>query len=155
MHISQLKDREDLMNPEIIQDNERQICAIIIRSDFEQSGIRFFTPPEFSQQLAYMKHEKGEIIEPHVHNEVHRDVVRTQEVLIIKNGKVQVDLYNRENEYWRSFTLGTGDLILLAAGGHGFTMLEPTEMIEIKQGPYLADQDKVRFARHTSTPLRG
>jgi mannose-6-phosphate isomerase-like protein (cupin superfamily) len=139
------------MNPEIIRDKERQIHAIIIRSDFEQSGIRFFTPPEFSQQLAYMKHEKGKIIEPHVHNEVIREVLRTQEVLIVKSGKIQVDLYNGENQYWRSFTLETGDLILLATGGHGFTMLEPTEMIEIKQGPYLGDLDKVRFARHNST----
>ena len=139
------------MIPQIIRDKDRQICAIIIRSDFEQGGIRFFTPPEFSQQLAYMKYEKGKIIEPHVHNEVHRDVVRTQEVLIIKSGKVQVDLYNNKNKYWRSFTLESGDLILLAAGGHGFTMLEPTEMIEIKQGPYLGDQDKVRFARYNIT----
>ena len=140
------------MNPEVIRDKERQICAIIIRSDYKQGGIQFFTPPEFSQQLAYMKHEKGEIIEPHVHNEVNREIVRTQEVLVIKSGKVQVDLYTGENEYWSSFTLGAGDLILLASGGHGFTMLEPTEMIEIKQGPYLGDQDKVRFARHISTP---
>jgi mannose-6-phosphate isomerase-like protein (cupin superfamily) len=139
------------MIPEIIRDKERQICAIIIRADFEQNGIRFFTPPEFSQQLAYMKHERGEIIQPHVHKEVNREVVRTQEVLIIKSGKVQVDLYTGEKEYWRTFTLAAGDLILLASGGHGFTMLEPTEMIEIKQGPYLGDQDKVRFARHSGS----
>ena len=94
------------MIPEIIRDKERQICAIIIRSDFEQSGIRFFTPPEFSQQLAYMKHEKGEIIEPHVHNEVNREIVRTQEVLIIRSGRVQVDLYTGEHKYWSSFTVG-------------------------------------------------
>ena len=140
------------MIPEIIRDKERQIFAIIIRSNYEQSGIQFFTPPEFSQQLAYMKNEKGKIIEPHVHNEVNREIVRTQEVLIVKSGKVQVDLYTSENEYWNSYILGAGDLILLASGGHGFTMLEPTEMIEIKQGPYLGDQDKVRFARHISTP---
>ena len=136
------------MIPEIIRDKERQIFAIIIRSNYEQSGIQFFTPPEFSQQLAYMKHEKGKIIEPHVHNEVNREIVRTQEVLIVKSGKVQVDLYTSENEYWNSYILGAGDLILLASGGHGFEILEPTEMIEIKQGPYLGDQDKVRFARH-------
>ena len=139
------------MIPEIIRDKERQIFAIIIRSDYEQSGIQFFTPPEFSQQLAYMKHEKGEIIEPHVHNEVNREIVRTQEVLIVKSGKVQVDLYTSENEYWNSYILGAGDLILLASGGHGFEILEPTEMIEIKQGPYLGDDDKVRFPRHNNT----
>jgi mannose-6-phosphate isomerase-like protein (cupin superfamily) len=139
------------MIPEIIRDKERQIFAIIIRSDYEQSGIQFFTPPEFSQQLAYMKHEKGKIIEPHVHNEVNREIVRTQEVLIVKSGKVQVDLYTSENEYWNSYILEAGDLILLASGGHGFEILEPTEMIEIKQGPYLGDDDKVRFPRHNNT----
>lgn len=142
------------MDPVIIRDKAREICAIIIRSDFEQNGIQFFTPPEFSQQLAYMKHEKGEIIEPHVHKEVNREVVRTQEVLIVKSGKVQVDLYTGERECWNSFTLGPGDLILLASGGHGFTMLEPTEMIEIKQGPYLGDQDKERFVRHNAPATR-
>jgi mannose-6-phosphate isomerase-like protein (cupin superfamily) len=139
------------MNPEIIRDKDREICAIIIRSDFERNGIQFFTPSSFSQQLAYMKHEKGEIIEPHVHQEINREVVHTQEVLLVKSGKVQVDLYTGEKEYWSSFTLGAGDVILLASGGHGFTMLEPTEMIEIKQGPYLGDNDKVRFARDHST----
>ena len=97
-----------------------------------------------------MKREKGEIIEPHVHNEVSRETVRTQEVLIVRSGKVQVDLYNGENKYWGSFTLGAGDLVLLAFGGHGFTMLETTEMLVIKQGPYLGDQGKVRFAGHNS-----
>lgn len=139
------------MNPEIIKNKERQICAVIIRSDFkQQSGIRFFTPSEFSQQLAYMKHEKGKIIQPHIHKEVNREVVRTQEVLIVRSGKVQVDLYTGEKEYYNSFILGAGDLVLLASGGHGFTMLEPTEMIEIKQGPYLGDEDKVRFASHNA-----
>ena len=97
-----------------------------------------------------MKREKGEIIEPHVHNEVNREIVRTQEVLIVRSGKVQVDLYNGENLYWGSFTLGAGDLVLLAFGGHGFTMLETTEILVIKQGPYLGDQGKVRFAGHHS-----
>ena len=38
-----------------------------------------------------------------------------------------------------------GDVILLADGGHGFKMLEPSEIIEVKQGPYCGEQDKVRF----------
>jgi mannose-6-phosphate isomerase-like protein (cupin superfamily) len=97
-----------------------------------------------------MKREKEEIIEPRVHNEVNREVVRTQEVLIVRRGRVQVDLYNGGNKYWGIFTLGAGDLVLLAFGGHGFTMLETTEMIEVKQGPYLGHQDKVRFAHHNS-----
>jgi hypothetical protein len=36
-------------------------------------------------------------------------------------------------------------VILLVQGGHGFEILESCDMIEIKQGPYLGDEDKVRF----------
>jgi hypothetical protein len=47
--------------------------------------------------------------------------------------------------YLESRILSAGDVILLAFGGHGFEMLEPTEIIEVKQGPYAGDQDKTRF----------
>jgi len=45
----------------------------------------------------------------------------------------------------QSRVIMAGDVILLASGGHGFTMLEPTEMIEVKQGPYVGESDKTRF----------
>ena len=44
-----------------------------------------------------------------------------------------------------SVVLGAGDVILLVSGGHGFTVLEEVEMIEVKQGPYSGDADKKRF----------
>ena len=34
---------------------------------------------------------------------------------------------------------------MLVSGGHGFKVLEEVEMIEVKQGPYYGEQDKVRF----------
>jgi mannose-6-phosphate isomerase-like protein (cupin superfamily) len=125
--------------------HEDEIIAVIISSDEKRSGIHFFTPFHFSQQLAYMNRPKGYIIEPHVHNELRREVFYTQEVLFVRKGKIKVDLYNRDRKYLESRVLQTGDVILLATGGHGFEMLEETEMIEVKQGPYSGDQDKVRF----------
>jgi len=119
--------------------------AIILRVSYHNSGITFFTPDEFSQQLAYMNRPKGYVIPPHVHNSVKREVQFTKEVLFIKSGRVRVDFYSDEQEYLESTILETGDVILLAFGGHGFEMLEPTEIIEVKQGPYAGDQDKTRF----------
>ncbi|WP_293789523.1 hypothetical protein [uncultured Pedobacter sp.] len=119
--------------------------AIIIRANYKKQGISFFTPGDFSQQLGYMNRPEGYIIDPHVHNLVERKVTLTQEVLYIKSGKVRVDFYNDEQDYLESRIVETGDVILLASGGHGFEMLENTEMIEIKQGPYCGDEDKVRF----------
>ena len=38
-----------------------------------------------------------------------------------------------------------GDVILLSSGGHGFEMLENSEIIEVKQGPFAGNIDKTRF----------
>ena len=122
------------------------LLAIIIRADFERPGLHFFTPDDFSQQLAYMHHPTGKVIDPHVHNPVPRAIQMTQEVLVVRRGKIRVDFYDNEKSYLKSRVLGTGDIILLAAAGHGFQVLEDLEMIEIKQGPYAGYADKVRFA---------
>ena len=124
--------------------NEKLI-AIIIRSQFSKDGIEFFTPNDFSQQLGYMKRKKGYQIDPHIHNSVSREIMLTQEVLFIKSGKVRVDLYDDHKKYYESRILNRGDVILLANSGHGIAVLEESEMIEVKQGPYLEKDDKVRF----------
>lgn len=125
--------------------HENKLLAIIIRSDYRKDGIEFFTPNDFSQQLAYMNRPLGYKIEPHIHNKVQREVFYTQEVLFIKKGKVKVDFYDNERNLVNTIIVQTGDVILLASGGHGFEMLEETEMIEVKQGPFAGDADKTRF----------
>ena len=130
--------------------NQEQLLAIIISHRFNESGIHFFTPNELSQQLAYMHHPTGKMIQPHVHNPVVREVTYTQEVLFIKSGKLRVDFYNDQQEYLDSRILEAGDVILLVTGGHGFEVLEEIEMIEVKQGPYVGEQDKTRFVGITA-----
>ncbi len=119
--------------------------AIIIRNDHHEEGIHFLTEDDYSQQLAYMHHPKGKIIEAHVHNFEDRNVVYTQEVLVIRKGVLRVDFYTEDCNYIESYVLKAGDIILLASGGHGFKVLEEVEMVEIKQGPYLGERDKTRF----------
>ena len=125
---------------------EGQILVIIIRNNFNKPGIHFFTPNEFSQQLAYMNHPTGKIIEPHFHNPIERSVIYTQEVLLLKKGILKVNFYDNHQQFLFSRILTQGDVILLASGGHGFEVIEEIEMIEIKQGPYQGDNDKVRFS---------
>lgn len=119
--------------------------AIILRREFSEPGIRFFTSDDMSQQLAYMQRPQGYQIAPHVHNPVERSVFYTQEVLFIKSGKLRIDFYSTEQAYLESRILRAGDVVLLVTGGHGFEMLEPCEIIEVKQGPYAGDRDKTRF----------
>lgn len=126
-------------------ENENTIYAIILSAHYKSSDIKFFTPNHFSQQLGYMNRSKGYIIPPHVHNPVSREVQYTKEVLFIKSGKLRVDFYDEDQNYLQSRVLKEGDVILLALGGHGFEILEDSEIIEVKQGPYAGDADKTRF----------
>ncbi len=130
------------------------LLAIIVRAYHHHEGIEFFTPNEFSQQLAYMCHSTGKVLVPHVHNPVARQVSYTQETLFIRKGKLRVDFYNAQKQYLESRILEAGDVILLITGGHGFEVLEDVEMIEVKQGPYFEDHDKTRFEGISSETVR-
>lgn len=131
-----------------------RLLALIVGHDHSGQGIEFFTPDDFSQQLAYMNRPAGYVIAPHVHNAVPRQVQYTKEVLFIRSGRLRVDFYSEEQSYIESRILQAGDVVLLAFGGHGFEMLEPTEIIEVKQGPYAGDADKTRFEPVAAQTIR-
>ena len=63
----------------------------------------------------------------------------------IKKGKVKINFFDEHKKYLENRILKTGDVILLVSGGHDFEMLEDTEMIEVKQGPYAGEADKECF----------
>ena len=148
-------DQTKEMNPEQQYTNVRHIISdgiiLAVIVSFNENEIKpsneisFFTPDTFSQQIGYMSRPKGYIIPPHVHNPVSREVLFTKEVLFIKSGKLRVDFYRENQSYIQSHIVKQGDILLLAHGGHGFEMIEPSEIIEVKQGPYAGDKDKTRF----------
>ena len=133
---------------------KNELLGLIVRHKYDEAGVSFFTDDDFSQQLAFMRHPTGKVIDAHVHNLMPRTVHLTQEVLFIRKGKLRVDFYNNEKKYIESRVLFAGDVILLANGGHGFEVLEEIEMIEVKQGPYAGDQDKIRFESIESDQLK-
>lgn len=120
-----------------------RIAAIIVRNEFRPDGIQFVTPADFSQQLGFMSRPSGYKIQPHIHKPVERESTLTQEVLYVRSGRVRVDFYGDDEQFRESREIETGDVILLSSGGHGFEMLDDSELIEVKQGPYL--DDKRRF----------
>jgi len=125
---------------------KNKLIAIILSADFKSDQINFFSPPDFSQQLGYLPHNEGHVIPAHFHKIVHREITLTQEVLFIRKGKIKVNFYSDKREYFTSRELKSGDIIFLCSGGHGFEILEKTEMVEVKQGPYSGKEgDKVIF----------
>ena len=132
--------------------DEYRMIAIIIYSEYTSEGIEFFTPNNFSQQLASMSRPRGYKIKAHVHKPVPRNVKYTQETLFIKKGRVKVNFYDEQKKFLETRVLNSGDVILLVSGGHDFEMLENTEMIEVKQGPYAGNGDKEQFEGIKSDP---
>lgn len=125
--------------------HENELYCVILRDNYMNSSIAFFTPDSFSQQLGFLPHKKGNIIQPHRHRMNKREILYTQEVLLIKKGMVKVNFYDKDQKFAGSEILKTGDVILLCLSGHGFEILEDSVMIEIKQGPYVGADDKERF----------
>ena len=131
-------------------EDQNVLLALIVRSEFSEQGIHFFTDSDSTQQLGYMRRPAGYKIKAHRHNLVTRSIDTTQEVLFIKRGVCQLDLYGADNRILYSVELSAGDVVLLAAGGHGVVMLEECEILEVKQGPYGGEADKSLLAEEPS-----
>lgn len=128
--------------------------AMIVRGRINTPGVSFFTPGDFSQQLAFMAHPAGKVIAAHEHKAVVREVRKTLEVLFLRKGRLRVDFYDDDRNYVESRVLTGGDVLLLVAGGHGFVALEPIEMFEVKQGPFAGTEDKVVIPAVTADRVR-
>lgn len=119
--------------------------AIIIKKGYKPESLEFLTPENYNQQLGIMKCLKGKIIQPHIHKPIKREVIGTSEAIFVCSGKVEVNLFNNNKEKVATRVLTGGDIIFLINGGHGFKMLEDSVLLEVKQGPYLGEDDKERF----------
>ena len=126
--------------------HKKKLYALIVRGKYrKKKGINFFSPSNVTQQFGYMKHNSGHEIRPHKHKKRLTKILTTTEVILILKGSLRVDFYNLNQKYLFSKIIYKNDIILLVEGGHGFKVLKDIEMIEVKQGPYSASKDKIKF----------
>ena len=126
-------------------EKDGEIYAIVLRKEYSAAGPNFFTPGEFSQQLGMLVHPKGKTVKRHRHKLVKREIFRTQEVLVLLEGRIRVELVDDAGAELRTRLMKPGDAILLARGGHKVTVLDDAKIIEVKQGPYAGFDDKEFF----------
>ncbi len=91
-------------------------------------------------QLVTLKHPKGAYLKAHMHAPRKRITIRLQECLIVRKGKIKVDLYGSDKKYFKTVTLGVGQIFILMNGGYGIHIVEDAELIEVKNGPFLEDK---------------
>lgn len=119
--------------------------AYIIRAEIIPEKTTFLTPADFKQQVGFVVYPNGGEIQRHVHRPLERHLTGTSEVLFVRRGLCEVDIYNNERQLVSTEQLREGDILLMVDGGHGFRMLQDTVFLEIKQGPYMGMDDKERF----------
>ena len=123
------------------------ILARYISSDAWKEGLNFFSNENEFLQVGTWRYNSGKVLLPHVHNEVKREILRTQEVLYIKKGSIKASIYDLKNNLVEEIVVKEGDILILLQGGHGYIVLEDdTQVLEIKNGPYLgAEIDRRRI----------
>jgi mannose-6-phosphate isomerase-like protein (cupin superfamily) len=110
--------------------------AMVFRGRMPVNGVEFLTTPEQELQLGVMQRPAGYEVQPHTHPPFERTARGTSEFLYVQEGKVEVEVYDEDWVTLGTETVEGGDFLLLFRGGHRLKMLEPTRMIEVKQGPY-------------------
>ncbi|KKU46051.1 MAG: hypothetical protein UX64_C0014G0013 [Microgenomates group bacterium GW2011_GWC2_46_7] len=125
---------------EVIEKNG-QIFAHVIRKSYRPDGVNFLTPDAYTLQLGLIGHPEGRHIRDHIHNpHIHYQVDTTQEFLYVEQGKIKATIYDYGWNVIKEVVLNQGDILLQVSGGHGFDVLEPSYLIEIKQGPFPGDK---------------
>ena len=126
--------------------HKNEVLALIIKNKYiKKKGINFFTNNKLSQQVAYMNHKKGHVIQPHIHKKRLKKIYDTSEVLIILDGTMRVDFYDNKKKYLFNRKLIKNDIIILLKFGHGFKIVKNCKFIEVKQGPFDPNRDKFKF----------
>lgn len=110
-------------------------------------GLKFFSPEHDYIQVGTWDYDSGKDLLAHSHNPVIREVPWTQEVLYVRKGRIRADIYSTDDEKVAELIVNEGDFIILLRGGHGYHILEDgTQVLEIKNGPYLgANTDRRRL----------
>jgi len=124
---------------------EAEALAYVIRAQLSPEQTKFLTPDDFNFQLGFVVYPAGGEVQRHLHKKLERHIVGTAEVIMIKAGHCEIDIYNGDRQLVATRELGPGDIVLTVNGGHGFRMQEDTVLLEVKQGPYTGVDEKERF----------
>lgn len=145
IHVIQHHTQEcGMQEPEIIEHGTSRF-AILIHPTYAPPESSFMTDPEDTLQVGHIVYPAGGEVQRHRHVPIPRHVENTQEVILVRRGCCCVDFYGEGSQPVCTRELHEGDVLVLLEGGHGFRMQSDTILLEIKQGPYVGQTEKVRF----------
>jgi len=129
------------------RDGEQLLARHIPADEAWKDGLNFFSQDEEYVQVGSWGYDTGTALKPHVHNHVPREVTVTQEVLYVRRGSIKARIFGLQDQPIAEFDASEGDVVILLRGGHGYDIIEDgTQVLEVKNGPYLgAEVDRRRI----------
>ena len=130
---------------ETISSADGLVLAYLVRRAPFPDHTEFLTPHDCALQIGHVVYKGGSEITRHMHLPIERHIVGTTELLIVQQGRCEVDVYDLDRQFVTTRELCAGDMLISVAGGHGFRVLEDIVLFEVKQGPYPGEIEKERF----------
>jgi hypothetical protein len=117
---------------------KNKVVGLLVRSI--KQGSLPVTAGHEPLQVVTLKHPKGKYLVAHTHKPVERKTSRMQECLMVKKGRVRIELYAPDKKMFKKIILKTGDFFILQNGGIGIHVLKDAEVVEFKNGPFVEDK---------------
>ena len=124
---------------------EEELLCIIVKAPTYLDRTTFVTPENLNLQVGFVVYKAGEEVPRHYHNEIERTVSSTSEVINVRVGSCNVQIYDDSQNLIADRRLDMGDIVIFVGGGHGFRMNKDTVLSEVKQGPYIGIGEKTNF----------
>ena len=128
-----------------IRDKNNKLLAMIFSPNDYKDEKHFLTEDSNEFQIAQFNLDKATEIKRYIHRDQERKINKTSEVIIVNEGSLELEIYDEELKLVTKEIVNQGQVIALFNGGHGFKTLSKSKFLEVKQGPYVEDQDKERF----------
>lgn len=117
-----------------------ELVATIVRANHKVNNLEFVTDENNPLQVGFHNKPGGVSLTPHIHISNTKVIDKIQEVLYIISGKVEATFYTIDGDTIDKVILEAGDTLVQISMGHGFDILEPSKIFEVKQGPYPGTQ---------------
>lgn len=127
---------------ELVKDNGEDLAIIVYKGSFSE-GVKFITSEYLPLQFGLLKYKRGELACPHTHPNVRRVINQSQEIIHVEKGEIKLDIFSSKGKLCASKILSAGDSAFFVSGGRGWTALQEAEILEIKQGPFMGEKDKI------------
>lgn len=104
----------------------------------------FFTDAEFYLQVGQLIFKNGYEVKKHRHTASVREIPITAEVLLIQSGELEYKVWDYDEPaiLLEQGVGNIGDILIFGRVAHSFKSQSLSKILEIKQGPYLGEQDK-------------